>query len=330
MSHIPLYPLRFEPIYQYRLWGGRRLSGLLRSPLPNEGPIGEAWVLSDREDHPSQVANGPLKGQTIGTVMQQFQDQLMGELARRFLRFPLLLKFLDAREMLSVQVHPGYPPDKPLPEGETAKTEAWVVLQAEKESRIYAGLKPGTTADILRQSLTHKTLADHLSSITPKPGDGVFIPAGTVHSLGGDVVVFEVQQNSDTTFRLYDWGHVDDKTGRPRELQVDQALACIDFMDGAAGLVTPVVETKTPVERERFFDCDAFRLWRLCGESPFTIATQGVPRVLVCIEGRGQIEHGGDTYAVGRGEVWLLPAVIESCVFRPANAVSLLEIEVPA
>jgi mannose-6-phosphate isomerase len=143
-------------------------------------------------------------------------------------------------------------------------------------------------------------------------------------------VVFEVQQNSDTTFRLYDWGHVDDKTGRPRELQVDRALACIDFMDGAAGLVTPVVETKTPVERERFFDCNAFRLWRLRGESPFTLGTQGVPRVLVCIEGRGQIEYGGDTYTVSRGEVWLLPAVIESCVFRPANAVSLLEIEVPA
>ena len=330
MSHTPLYPLRFEPIYQYRLWGGRHLPELLSSPLPNDGPIGEAWVLSDRDDHPSQVANGPLKGQTIGTVMQQFQSQLMGRLAKRFLRFPLLLKFLDAREMLSVQVHPGYPPAKLLPEGEAPKTEAWVVLQAGRESRVYAGLKPGTTADVLRQSITHKTLADHLLSIIPKPGDGIFIPAGTVHSLGGDVVVFEVQQNSDTTFRLYDWGHVDDKTGKPRELQVGQALACIDFVDGAAGLVTPVVEAKTPVERERLFDCDAFRLWRLCGDLPFTIATEGVPRVLVCIEGLGQIEHGGGTYSVQRGEVWLLPAVIESCVFRPANAVRLLEIEVPA
>jgi mannose-6-phosphate isomerase len=204
------------------------------------------------------------------------------------------------------------------------------VLQAGRESRVYAGLKPGTTADVLRQSITHKTLADHLSSIIPKPGDGIFIPAGTVHSLGGNVVVFEVQQNSDTTFRLYDWGHVDDKTGRPRELQVDQALACIDFIDGAAGLVTPVVEAKTPVECERLFDCDAFRLWRLCRDLPFTIATEGVPRVLVCIEGLGQIEHGGGTYSVQRGEVWLLPAVIESCVFRPANTVRLLEIEVPA
>ncbi len=107
MSQIPLYPMRFEPIYQYRLWGGRRLSNLLSAPLPGGGPIGEAWVLSDRDDHSSQVAEGPLKGRTIRQLMEQFQGQLMGKLASRFSRFPLLLKFLDAQEMLSVQVHPA-------------------------------------------------------------------------------------------------------------------------------------------------------------------------------------------------------------------------------
>lgn len=324
-----LYPLRFEPIYQYRLWGGRRLAGLLATPLPNDGPIGEAWILSDREDHPSKVANGPLKGRTIGQVMAQSREQLMGRLAQHFLRFPLLLKFLDAREMLSVQVHPGYAHADSPPADETAKTEAWVVLEARQESRIYAGLKPRVTADILRQSLTNGTLADHLVSITPKPGDGVFIPAGTVHSLGGDVVVFEVQQNSDTTFRLYDWGHVDAKTGQPRELEVDQALACIDFVDGAAGLVMPVIETETPVERERLFDCAAFQLWRICGKSPFTVGVEGVPRVLVCEEGTAQLEYGGDTYAIGKGEVWLLPAAVGACIVRPSSAVNLLEIAIP-
>ena len=122
-----------------------------------------------------------------------------------------------------------------LPAGETGKTEAWVVLEAEKESRIYAGLKPGTTADDLRRALTNGTVADHLACFTPKPGDGVFIPAGTVHTLGDDIVVFEIQRNSDVTFRLYDWGHVDAKTGKPRELEVDQALACIDFADRCGG-----------------------------------------------------------------------------------------------
>jgi mannose-6-phosphate isomerase len=207
------------------------LAGLLTAPLPGDGPIGEAWVLSDRDDHQSRVANGPLKGRTIGQLLAQFPEQLMGKLAGRFRRFPLLLKFLDAREMLSVQVHPADTHTDLLPAGETGKTEAWVVLEAGPESRIYAGLKPGTTEAGLRQAITNGGVADHLACFTPKPGDAVFIPAGTVHSLGGDVVVFEVQQNSDVTFRLYDWDHVDAKTGKPRALQVDQALACIDFAE---------------------------------------------------------------------------------------------------
>ncbi len=125
-------------------------------------------------------------------------------------------------------------------------------------------------------------MADHLASFTPKPGDGVFLPAGTVHSLG-DVVVFEVQENSDVTFRLYDWDHVDAKTGQPRPLQVEQAIACIDFARGAVGPVVPVVEEVKPVLRERLFNCEHFGLWRLRGESPFRVGVAGTPRVLICI-----------------------------------------------
>ena len=325
MSETLLYPLRFEPIYQYRLWGGRRLADLLSAPLPGAGPIGEAWVLSDRDDHPSQVANGPLKGRTIAQLREQFPKQMMGELAGRFRRFPLLLKFLDAREMLSVQVHP---PDKNK-EAESGKTEAWVVLEAGPKSKIYAGLKPGTTAEGLRHASKDGSVVDDLACFAPKRGDAVFIPAGTVHSLGGGVVVFEVQQNSDVTLRLYDWGHVDAKTGQPRPLQVDEALACVDFEEGPAGRVTPVVEGTTPVECERLFHCEYFRLWRLRGQSPFTVGAANVPRVLVCIEGAGQLEHGGATFAVGKGDVVLLPAVLGACAFRPRGAVSLLEIAIP-
>jgi mannose-6-phosphate isomerase len=251
---------------------------------------------------------------------------LLGKLAQRFRRFPLLLKFLDAREMLSVQMHPSDAHTDLLPAGETGKTEAWVVLEAGTKSRVYAGLKPGTTAENLRRALANGTMADDLVCFTPKRGDGVFLPAGTVHSLGDDIVVFEVQQNSDVTFRLFDWGHVDATTGQPRALQVDQALACVDFADGAAGLVTPVVEATTPVERERLFHCEHFWLWRLQGHSPFTVGAAGVPRVLVCIEGAGQVEHGGATYALGKGDVLLMPAVVGACVFRPSSAVNVLEI----
>lgn len=287
MGSITLYPLRFEPIYQYRLWGGRRLSGLLSAPLPGDGPIGEAWALSDRDDHQSKVVNGPLTGQTMGWLMEQYREQVMGKLASRFCRFPLLLKFLDAQQMLSAQVHPSNAHPELLPPGEMSKTEGWVVVEAENESRIYAGLKPGTTDGDLRHSLTDGTIADHLAGIVPRPGDAVFIPAGTVHTLGGGVVVFEVQQNSDVTFRLYDWKHIDAKTGQLRPLQVDQAFACIDFNGNAGGLVTPLVETKPSVEQEKLFDCEAFELDRLIGKSPFFVGSSAEPRVLVCIEGSG-------------------------------------------
>jgi mannose-6-phosphate isomerase len=316
-----LYPLRFEPIYQYRLWGGRRLATLLREPLPNGGLVGEAWILSDRVDHPSRVADGPLKGWRLGQLMDTAQDQLMGKLAWRFPRFPLLLKFLDALEMLSVQVHPAV--------GVDAKTEAWVVLEAGKTSCIYAGLKPHTTPEALRESLGNGTVPDNLMGIDPKPGDGVFIPAGTVHSLGGDVVVFEIQQNSDTTFRLYDWDHLEANTGKPRPLQIDQALAAIDFGESNAGLVVALEEAVSPVERKRLFDCQYFSVWTLDGREEFTVGAEEMPRVLVCTAGAGQIEHGGISYPVARGDVWLLPAVVGKSVFRPSGLVALLEIAIP-
>jgi mannose-6-phosphate isomerase len=328
LSHIPLYPLRFEPIFQYRLWGGRRLANLFAAPLPGDGPIGEAWLLSDRDDYPTVVANGPLKGRTIGHVLRQSPEQFLGKLAGRFSRFPLLLKFLDARDMLSVQVHPSDRQTSYLPAGEHGKTEAWVVLEAGPESRIYAGLKPATTADDLRRAIANRTVADHLAGFRPRPGDGVFLQAGTVHSLGG-LVVFEVQQNSDVTFRLYDWDHVDAKTGRRRALQVDQAMACIDFAQGAVGPVVPVVEDVKPVLRERLFLCEHFGVWRLSGESPFVVGAAGMPRVLVCIAGECQLEHEGTTYAVGKGDVLLLPAVVGACLCRTHGAVSILEISVP-
>ena len=329
MDKTRLYPLRFEPIYQYRLWGGRRLASLLSVPLPGDGPIGEAWVLSDRTDHQSQIANGPLKGQTIGQVMKQFPESLMGKLSSRFTRFPLLLKFLDAHEMLSVQVHPSDAHPDLIPAGDTAKTEAWVVVEAEKGSQIYAGLKSSTTPGSLSESLKEGTIAERLVSISPKSGDAVFIPAGTVHTLGNDVVVFEVQQNSDVTYRLYDWGHIDSVTKELRPLQVDQALACIDFGSRNSGLVTPRVETTMPVERERLFDCAAFLLWRVRGQAQFTVGAIAEPHVLVGIEGSGRIMHDGTPYAVGQGDVWLLPAEVGVCAFEPSGEATMLEIAIP-
>ena len=241
MSKTPMYPLRFEPIYQYRVWGGRRLAELLTAPLPGDGPIGEAWLLSDRDDQSSKVADGPLEGSTIRQLMEHSPDQLLGKLAGRVRRFPVLLKFLDANAKLSVQVHPEDGQKDYIPAGESGKSEAWVVLEAGPASRIYAGLKPGTTQDNLERALASRTVPDLLAGFTPKVGDAVFVRAGTVHSLSG-LVVFEVQENSDVTFRLYDWDRVNPKTGKPRPLQAEQAIACIDFKQVAIGPVAPVEE----------------------------------------------------------------------------------------
>ena len=330
MNSPPLYPLRFEPIYQYRLWGGRRLANLLAAPLPPGGePIGEAWLLSDREDHPSRIAEGSLKGCTIGQLLEQSPEQLLGKLAGRFKRFPLLLKFLDARDVLSVQVHPSDSQTNYLPAGESGKTEAWVVLEAGPEARVYAGLKPGATADELRARIADKTVADDLPSFRPKVGDGILIQARTVHSLG-DLVVFEVQENSDVTFRLYDWDHVDARTGQPRALQVEQAMACIDFSQGVISPVTPLEEEEAkPTLRERMFLCEHFGLWRLQGDSPFRTGATGTPRVLVCVGGAGRLEHEGASYPIGKGDVFLLPAVVGACLCRPQGAITLLEISLP-
>jgi len=328
MIKVPLYPLRFEPIYEYRVWGGRRLSMLLTVPLPGDEPVGEAWLLSDRDDHCSKVAAGPLKGSTIRQLMEQSPDQLLGKLAGRFQRFPVLLKFLDAHEKLSVQVHPDDGQKDYIPAGESGKTEAWVVLEATPTSRIYAGLKPGTTPGDLKQALAGHAPADMLASFTPRVGDAVFLQAGTVHSLS-DLVVFEVQENSDVTFRLYDWDRVDPKTGKPRPLQVEQALACIDFEKVAIGPLAPVVEVAAPMRRERLFHCEQFTVWRYAGQTPFTVGAAGIPRVLVGIDGDGDLEHGGTNYPIGRGDVVLLPAEVGACSCQPRGAVSLLEVALP-
>jgi len=328
VNRFPPYPLRFKPIYQYRLWGGRRLTNVLSAPLPENIPIGEAWLLSDRDDHPSIVANGPLKGLTIKQLIDLWPKPLLGKSADLFCRFPLLLKFLDARDTLSVQVHPSDGQTKYIPEGETGKTEAWVVLEAGPQSRIYAGLKPGTNEIDLRKALTDGTVAERLACFCPKPDDAVLIEAGTIHSLG-DVVVFEVQENSDVTFRLYDWTRVDAKTGKPRPLHIEQAMACTNFEQGAASPVVPVVEEVEPVLREKLFFCEHFGLWRHRGDFPFIVGAAGSARVLVCIAGNGSLEFNRAEYLFGKGDVLLLPAILGACLCRTGDPVTLLEISLP-
>lgn len=328
MTQSKLYPLKFDPIYQYRIWGGRRLEHWLSKALPPKDPVGEAWILSDRDDQPSKVLNGPLKDKTIKELLEDNPDALLGKYSGMYDRFPLLLKFLDAQKVLSVQVHPS--DDKPqyIPKGEHGKTEAWVVLEAGPEGRIYTGLKPGTNEQKLRDDLKVHKVADDLSSFQPKAGEAVFIKAGTVHTLQ-DLVVFEVQQNSDVTYRLYDWDRIDEKTGKPRDLKVDEALACIDYSLVDIGPVTPVVDNEERVLRERIFDSDKFRVWRLTCKSTFIVGEEQAPRILIGISGQGTVESQEESFDLGKGEVMLIPASTGPCKFVPINGTVILEIALP-
>jgi mannose-6-phosphate isomerase len=328
MSQIQLYPLKFEPIYQYRLWGGRRLENLLAKPLPKDEPVGEAWILSDRDDHASVVTEGPLKGYTISQLLKEVPGPFMGKLAHQFDRFPLLLKYLDCKEVLSVQVHPSDDQKQYIPAGDTGKTEAWVVLETAPDSLIYAGLTPGTTPENLREAINAHNVNDRLHSFTPKEGDGIFIHSGTVHTLKG-AVVFEVQENSDTTFRLYDWDRTDAKTGKPRDLQVDEAIACIDFGIVNVDPVIPVDDDQHPAMKQRVFYDEHFVLWRIKSKDAFKVGAHDEPRILVCINGSGSLATISDEFSFTKGEVMLIPACIGSCVFKPEGEVTLLEIGVP-
>lgn len=322
-----IYPLKFDPIYQYRLWGGRRLENWLSKPLPKDEPVGEAWMLSDREDHASKVTEGFLKGNTITELMSKYPEEIMGKERGHHDRFPLLLKLLDCNEVLSVQVHPSDDQTAYIPKGDTGKTEAWVVLETNNDSRIYAGLKKGTTKDGLIKSIENNSVSEKLYSFTPQVNDAIFIHSGTVHTLNG-AVVFEVQENSDVTFRLYDWDRKDPKTGKPRELQVEKAIACIDFNQVEIGPVTPLKSHELE-NGEILFDNDHFKLWRIMSKTPMVVGFEGEPVILVCIDGGGAMNYNGNDYSIAIGEVMLLPAAVGQLNLHPDKKITLLQIAIP-
>jgi len=296
--------------------------------MPGDAHIGEAWLLSDRNEHTSLVANGPLQGQSLRQLLERWPQPVMGRLAGRFRRFPLLLKFLDAREFLSVQVHPSDTQRDYLPPGESGKTEAWIVMESGPSSLIFAGLKRDTTADQLRRAVAQRRVPDHLASFCPTSGDCVLLHAGTVHSMGA-LVAFEVQQNSDVTFRLDDWNRIDTRTGQARALQIEEAFACIDFTRGPVSPVTPEPEESADGGRERLVRCDQFGVWRMRSCSPFTVGAADTPRVLVCLDGMGDLQYQDGNYPMARGDVMLLPATLGACAFQPRDSVNLLEISLP-
>jgi mannose-6-phosphate isomerase len=326
-----LYPLRFEPIFTSNLWGGRRLPGFLRRPAPHDDPIGEAWVLSDVDGSPSRVADGRLAGITLRELLAADPARILGNAKLVNGRFPLLLKFIDARQELSVQVHPNDEQAAKSIPGANGKTEAWVILEANPErSRVYSGFKDGTTADDFRAALANRTTPQTLHSFTPEPGDCVFLDAGTVHAVGADILLFEVQQTSDITYRLYDWDRVDKKTGQPRELHVEKGLACSTFHRGPCHAIEPSQRLiGTNREWELLVSCDYFTLSRHISGAPHWVGEDGKCSVVTCTAGRGELEWNQLRIPFATGDTILLPAEVGRCAYIPDGQVTLLECSIP-
>lgn len=234
MLHIEkeeLYPLLFEPVYREVLWGGTKMARLLARPIPPEiGPIGEAWDIVDREDVESEVINGPLAGHTINEFVVRFGREFVGQ-AFTGGRFPVMVKIIDAGKQLSLQTHPTNEACAKLGEGEP-KSELWYIMDSDKTSKLYAGLKSTATKRGFLELINSPEIEQLMQSFDSIPGDAYLINAGRIHSIGPGNLICEIQSNSDTTYRVNDWGRLDEH-GQYRELHIEAALECIDFGDRA-------------------------------------------------------------------------------------------------
>jgi mannose-6-phosphate isomerase len=322
-------PLEFRPYLRPMVWGGRRLGEALGKPLPTAAAYGESWEISDHPSHRSVVVGGPHAGRTLRDLMQGERAALLGAAAETTPTFPWLVKFLDAWDWLSVQVHPDERAVRELWPGEGSKTEAWFILDAAPGSRVWAGLRPGVGERELRAALAAGAAAECLHTFEPRPGDCLFLPAGTVHAVGGGVLMAEVQQTSDATFRLYDWDRVD-AHGQRRELHVEQALACIDWR---AGPVRPVraegyPDGATPA-RQRLVNCRYFTLDYVRQSEPFACGGAGRMQVLIALHGRGAIETADGPLALAAGRTLLLPAALPEVTCVPDGPLGLLVSTLP-
>lgn len=323
MRDVPLYPLCFEPIFKSAIWGGRLLAELFPG-APSEGPIAEAWVLSDQGDNSSLVAGGPLRGTSLRRLMESRRTDLLGTAHADHDHFPLLLKFIDARENLSVQVHPDDELARTLAAVPRGKTEAWIVLHAEPGSRIFAGLRHGVGRGELERAIAHGAVDECLHSFVARAGQCVFLPAGTVHALGAGITVFEIQQTSDTTYRLFDWNRVDKKTGQPRELHIEKGLACTNFNYGPVQPTDPVAIVG-PGDSCRAVECTYFLVRHTTLTEPCQLEPDPRCRILLPLRGSMAVEHNAGRANLPTNTIALVPAMMPiACL--PHEKVSFLDI----
>jgi len=298
-----------------RIWGGRKLAELFGKKLPANKRIGESWEIVDRPEAQSVVARGPLKGKTLHELWKEGRLLIFGEVPNAP-RFPLLIKLLDAHEKLSLQVHPPEQVARKL--GGEPKTEFWYVAAADPGAELLLGFCKPSTRVQFEYALREGTAADYVHKIPVKPGDAAFLPAGRLHAVSAGNLLIEVQQNSDTTYRVFDWNRRDD-SGQPRQLHVKQAMASIDFKDVTPKLVRPKGET---LVRHEFFEVQKWNL-----DSPREATPRGQFAVVCCVTGKLRCAD----VDLAPGEFFLVPARLQDRQLQPRRkGTRLLRITIPA
>lgn len=318
--NLKLYPLQFEPILKERIWGGEKLKTVLNKPITSK-ITGESWEISTVEGDVSVVSNGTLAGKSLNELIQEDPKAILGtEVYEKFgTQFPLLFKYLDAREDLSIQVHPNDALAKKR-HNSFGKTEMWYIMQADADARIIVGFKENSNPEAYLENLKNKSLLSILDDVSVKEGDVFFLETGTVHAIGAGLVVAEIQQTSDITYRLYDFDRVDSQ-GNTRELHVDLALEAINYnkIDTYKKYDKAVNHSNTVV------DCPYFTTNFIPLDGTISIVNDGKSfKVYMCVEGQFEIESDGTKFQYRKGDTVLIPAAMNSFVLN--GKASVLEI----
>ena len=314
-----MYPLKFNPILKSVVWGGEKIAPF-KGIETEQHNIGESWELSGVKDNESVIANGPLAGKNIAELCEEYKGELLGEkvYAKTGAEFPLLIKFIDARDDLSIQVHPNDELAAVRHNGSKGKTEMWYVVQADKNAHLMSGLSAAITPDEYAARIADNTITEVLHDYNVEKGDIFFLPAGRIHSIGTGCFIAEIQQTSNITYRIYDFGRVG-LDGKPRELHTELSKAAIDY-SVLDDYKTHYTEKKN--EENEVVSCEYFTTSLYDLSDPFTRDMSGLDSfmIVICTEGKGTLaDNNGNSVDIKQGETVLLPASVKSFTLTPAE-----------
>ena len=323
-----LYPFIFQPIFKDRIWGGHELERLFAKKIPAGKPIGESWEISDRPGDASVIANGKFAGKDLRWLMENHATEILGGAKPAADgRFPLLCKILDAREKLSLQVHP--PASKAAELKGEPKTEMWFIVDVAADASLYVGLKRGVTRAEFEKKISDGSVADCFHKIPVCAGDTMFLPSGRVHAIGDGLVIFEIQQNSDTTYRVFDWNRVG-LDGQPRELHIAQSLASIDFNDFEPKLVPQNYRNAPNFKFRQLVEDPLFNVQELVFKNAGTVKLSGqYLRIIAVTKGAATIadDSSGIVAELKSGDFSLIPANLKNVEIKAATNTSFLCVE---